>query len=252
MEHYTSAIVLSRRDVREHDRLISLYTEHLGKITAMARGVRRPTSKMVGHLEPFALITVKMVNSKDSYTISNVETVQRYPELLKDLSLLRLAQSCLILADDLIREGSCDIGVLSLLNQTLAKLADLAISRDEKKYWTTRFGWQLVAHLGYHPVLDRCVQCDMIKLEQGSFGFVRGGMLCSACRTPYDLAVDCAEPVRVLLVSTLQSNGINTWQTALASIQEQALKIMSQFVKAIRGWRIVISMLYYQYYELFN
>lgn len=234
MEHYTSAIVLSRRDVREHDRLVSLYTEHLGKVTALARGVRRPASKMVGHLEPFALIAVKMVNSKDSYTISNVETIRRYPELLSDLSSLRLAQSCLTLADDLIREGSCDIGVLSLLNQTLAKLADKSVLREEKKYWAVRFGWQLVAHLGYRPVLDRCVQCDTDKLDQASFGLVRGGMVCAACLAPHDLAIDCSTAVRLLLVAMLQLDSVSEWQTAPELIRAQALQIMSQFVKAVR------------------
>lgn len=234
MEHFTSAIVLSRRDVREHDRLVSLYTEHLGKITALARGVRRPTSKMVGHLEPFALISVKMVQSRDSYTISNVETTKRYPALLADLSALRLAQSCLTLADNLIREGSCDKAILLLLDHTLAMLAAPTTTRQEKKYWATWFGWQLVAHLGYRPVLDQCVQCHTLQLADGLFGFVRGGVLCRKCSTPQDITISCPNPVRELLRQLFAESHTQVWQAAENQVQAQALAIMSQFVKAVR------------------
>src|SRR5690606_7475011 len=52
--YLTSGIVLRRRDYKEFDRLYTLYTEDYGKIEAIARGSRKITSKLAGHLEPMS------------------------------------------------------------------------------------------------------------------------------------------------------------------------------------------------------
>jgi DNA repair protein RecO (recombination protein O) len=52
--YVTDAIVLSRFDFGEADRILTLLTPELGKIKAIAKGIRRPTSRIGGSLEPLA------------------------------------------------------------------------------------------------------------------------------------------------------------------------------------------------------
>ena len=54
----TEAIVLSRFDFGEADRILTLITPGSGKLKAIAKGIRRPTSRIGGSLEPFAELTV--------------------------------------------------------------------------------------------------------------------------------------------------------------------------------------------------
>ena len=55
--YVTDAIVLSRFDLGEADRVLTLITPEHGKLKAIAKGVRRPTSRLGGSLEPFAELT---------------------------------------------------------------------------------------------------------------------------------------------------------------------------------------------------
>ena len=61
----TEAIVLSRFDLGEADRVLTLITPGGGKLKAIAKGIRRPTSRLGGSLEPFAELTVVMARGPD-------------------------------------------------------------------------------------------------------------------------------------------------------------------------------------------
>ena len=62
--YQTKAIVLSREDIFEADRLYHLYTEEFGKVRAIAGSVRKSKAKLTGHLEPFNLIWVELMAKK--------------------------------------------------------------------------------------------------------------------------------------------------------------------------------------------
>ncbi len=67
MEHYTEAFVLGRDDFKEHDGMVHLYTEELGKVSARARGLKKILSKSSAHLEPFNFVRVRLMNMKSGY-----------------------------------------------------------------------------------------------------------------------------------------------------------------------------------------
>ena len=60
----TEAIVLTRFDLGEADRVLTLITPTGGKLKAIAKGIRRPTSRLGGSLEPFAELTVSMARGR--------------------------------------------------------------------------------------------------------------------------------------------------------------------------------------------
>ena len=66
-EHYTEAFVLDKSDFREHDGMVRLYTEELGKISARARGLKKILSKSSAHLEPFNFVRVRIMHMKSGY-----------------------------------------------------------------------------------------------------------------------------------------------------------------------------------------
>ena len=179
MEHYTQAVVLNRFDVRAADRLFSLYTRHLGKTLVLGRGVRQPNSKMAGVLEPFAVVSVKIVHGKGGPTLSNVETLKRYQRILKNADCVMLAGNCLRLVDTLVKEGSCDTTLLSLITTLLAALDDPSVTFEKKKFLAAVWRLQLASHLGYRPELTVCVMCrSPLTLTGNSFDVRRGGVVC--------------------------------------------------------------------------
>lgn len=182
MEYFTQAIVLGHSDVKEYDRLFSLYTKHLGKTKVIGRGIRRGGSKMAGQMEPFALLAVKIVSGRGTNRLSNVETVERYQDVIKNLETIKSAGSCLALVDRLVKEGSCDLGILKLLNQVLLALDSSDRQLDDKKFLASVFQLQLLSHLGYRPELSNCVACrEKIQPTGNVFDFIKGGLICLGC-----------------------------------------------------------------------
>lgn len=66
-EQYTEAFVLDKEDFREHDGMVHLYTEELGKVSARARGLKKILSKSSGHLEPFNFVRVRLMRMRSGY-----------------------------------------------------------------------------------------------------------------------------------------------------------------------------------------
>lgn len=71
--YQTPAIVLSARDEREADRVITFYTKDFGKIKTFARGIRLMKSKLRGHIVPGALLRIAFVEGKESYHLVDAE-----------------------------------------------------------------------------------------------------------------------------------------------------------------------------------
>ncbi|AKM78044.1 MAG: repair protein RecO protein [Candidatus Wolfebacteria bacterium GW2011_GWC2_46_275] len=67
IEHYTEAFVLDREDFKEHDGIVHLYTEELGKVSARARGLKKILSKSSAHLEPLNFVRVRLMSMKSGY-----------------------------------------------------------------------------------------------------------------------------------------------------------------------------------------
>ena len=72
MQFTTECIVLSRRNFAEADRLVTLYSKEYGKITVIAKGVRRPKSRKTGHLEPGTWCVAHIVKGKNLDILTEV------------------------------------------------------------------------------------------------------------------------------------------------------------------------------------
>jgi DNA repair protein RecO (recombination protein O) len=86
--YQTPAIVLTMRDEREADRIITFYTRDFGKIKALARGIRLIKSKLRGHIVPGALLRIAFVEGKESYHLVDAEMVYGAGEGMQIFSAL--------------------------------------------------------------------------------------------------------------------------------------------------------------------
>lgn len=74
----TECVVLSRKNFGEADRLLSIYTKDFGKITAIAKGIRRPTSRKSGHLEPGTWCKIFLAKGKNIDLLTEVMVIKAY------------------------------------------------------------------------------------------------------------------------------------------------------------------------------
>ena len=76
-----SAIVLKRRDQGEADRLLTVFTRDRGKLTLLAKGVRRQASRKAGHIEPFTQVDLLVAKGKSLDLVTQAETVAAHRAL---------------------------------------------------------------------------------------------------------------------------------------------------------------------------
>ena len=174
----TQAIVLRQRKLGEADKIVTLYCSHLGKLDAVAKGVRRTKSRLAGHLEPLTLGAYLIAEGRELDIVTQAETVEAFPALRADLDRLSRGLYCAELVDRLTPERSEGNPVFRLLGETLSLLD----REQELDLALRRFDLRLLDELGYRPALERCAVCDR-RLEPAAnfWSADAGGVVCGAC-----------------------------------------------------------------------
>jgi DNA repair protein RecO (recombination protein O) len=180
LEHsfHAEAVVLRHNDWGEADRILVLYTREMGKIRAIAKGVRKIRSRKAGHLEPFTRVHLYMARSRDLPIITQAETVEAYQPLREDLLRTGYAAYLIELLDRFTSEEGENRQLYTLLTDSLARLAADPIPWLVVRYYEIR----LLDLLGFRPELFSCLNCGKpIQAEDQFFSYQAGGVLCPSC-----------------------------------------------------------------------
>jgi DNA repair protein RecO (recombination protein O) len=174
----TEAVVLRHSDWGEADRLLYLYTEHLGKVRAIGKGIRKPRSRKSGHLEPFTHTNLQLARGRDLYIVTQAETINAFLPLRDDLILFGQASYAIELVDRFTFEGEENQAIFRLIIRTLSRLAVDKDCQLVLRYFEMR----LLDLLGFRPQLQRCTACEaQIKPEDQYFSSEKGGVMCPRC-----------------------------------------------------------------------
>ncbi len=177
------AIVIRHNDWGEADRLLGLFSRELGKIRAVAKGIRKPRSRKAGHLEPFTRSNLLLARGRDLYIVTQAETVNAYSPLKDDLVLLGYASYVMELLERFTYEEGENRSLYRLLTNTLERLSSEYNPTLVVRYFEIR----LLDLLGFRPQLFTCAKCETeIKAEDQYFSSELGGVLCPECgsKTP--------------------------------------------------------------------
>jgi DNA repair protein RecO (recombination protein O) len=191
------AIVISHTDYGETDRILNLFTREVGKIHAIAKGVRKEHSRKAGHLEPFTCVTLMLARGTSLWIISQAETVADFADIKADLERTALAAYCLELVDRFTTEEENHPQLYRLLRETLTRFSSFDPSYNITRFFEMRF----LEMVGFRPELFHCVQCRAeIKPEDQFISIAQGGVLCPKCGT----RVDNSLPVQVQTLKYLR------------------------------------------------
>lgn len=122
-------IVLKRRNHGETDRVITLFTKQYGKLVAIAKGIRKITSKRAGSLEPASQVVILLHKSNGWDVISQVQLVNSFADAKKDLARVTQVHQLLEIIDALTAEHQEHEEVYSLLVGTLQQLNEAGSKR---------------------------------------------------------------------------------------------------------------------------
>lgn len=180
MALYNAAgIVLRNRGLGEADRIITLFTREEGKVEAVARGARRPRSRLAGTTQPFTLGQFQLFRGKGLDNISQCEVEEGFAALRDDLSRMAYASYVCELTDAITSERDANEELFFLLSAAL----QLCAAGDDLPLVARLFELRALAATGYQPALDHCAACggELGDASQLRFAVAQGGVLCQNC-----------------------------------------------------------------------
>lgn len=127
---YVTGMVIKQSGVGEYDRRICLLTKEKGKISAFARGARKPGNRLTAATNPFAFGVFKLYPGKDSYTVSEADISKYFEELRTDFVGAYYGMYFAEVADYYTRENNDERQMLKLLYQSLRALTAQALNNE--------------------------------------------------------------------------------------------------------------------------
>jgi DNA repair protein RecO (recombination protein O) len=199
-EYQSEAVVIKKTKLGEADSILTFFTPHLGKIQGFAKSLRKPKSKMAGHLELLTYSAVSFSRGRGSIdTITGAQTINAFYGLRNDLWLTSCGLYVAELVHQFTAEHQENEGIFRLMLETL----DLLSRAENKELLLRYFELHLLEIAGYMPQLRECIICHKtLEPVANYFSPAGGGMVCPECslNQPYSyvLSVNAQKVMRLL------------------------------------------------------
>jgi DNA repair protein RecO (recombination protein O) len=224
-------VVLRTHKLGEADRIVTLLTKGHGKVRAVAKGVRRTSSKFGARLEPFMVADIQFYEGRSLDTIQQAETIASYGADIVDDYPRFTAASVMVETADKVTELEGSPQQYLLLVGALRSL-----SRQEHPTELTLDSYLLraLSLAGWAPTFDSCARCGEMGPHE-SFVVQLGGMVCVKCAPPG------APHIIPEVVELLDALVRGEWDAAEAHTQQNWNKA-SALVSAYTQWHLERSL----------
>lgn len=175
----TQGIVMKHINLGEADKIITLFTDKLGKVQVVAHGARKPRSKLMSSAQVFCYGEYVLYKGKSLYTIDQSEIIESFQGLTEDLYALTYVSYMIELVDVLTMNDEENVELFGLLLKSMYLMEDDTI---DKELLTRIFELKSMAISGYMPELSMCGSCGSGNIKDNVFSVRLGGLLCPNCR----------------------------------------------------------------------
>lgn len=184
-----TGMVLQVMPIGEYDKRITLLTKERGKITAFARGARRPNSQLLAATNPFSFGEFELFEGRSAYTLARASIQNYFRELAADYQATYYGFYFLEFADYYCQENNDEREMLKLLYQSLRALESPAY---DNRLVRLVFELKALAVNGEAPNVFSCLKCGGSE-ELYWFSVKRGGAFCAECRGEIPDAIQLTE-----------------------------------------------------------
>jgi len=153
----TEGFVIKRRNFREADRLLTVFTKRNGKIQINAPGVRKITSRRASHVELLNYSLFSIYESRNLPILTEAQSIETFPSLKNNLSKVSALYYVCELIDGLCPENQENEKVFHLLKDFLF---DLKTKQDQEEL-IRKFEINLLTILGFYRTVEKSQNINM-------------------------------------------------------------------------------------------
>lgn len=213
----TTGIVIAENSLGDSDKILTILTPNVGKISCVAKGAKRPKSMLLAGSQLLCFGEYVLRKSNDLYTIQSCDPVEIFYNIRVDLEKLNYAATLIKIITDVTTENQNNYYILKLFLNTLYVISESDKNLD---FIISVFKMRLLKILGYSPNVNECVCCGE-KEDLSAFSIKDDGFKCSACGKQDKSAINLSEGSKYAIIYSLKADLKKLFSF---SISENALK----------------------------
>lgn len=217
-------IVIRNNSYGESNKVVTLYTREWGKVGVMARGAKKPNSRLAAVTQPFTYGQFLVKRGSGLGTMQQGDIISSMRGIKEDIFLTAYASYVVDLTDKSTDEKTPNPYLFELLYQTLNYMNE----GYEPEILVNIYEMKILNSLGLYPVLDQCSICKSIEGEF-SFSIREGGFICHRCldKDPYHYKISQATVKLLRLFYYMDINRLGS-----ISVKEETKKELKQIISA--------------------
>jgi len=218
-------IVLRTMPYGESHKIVTLFSREVGKVTAMARGAKKPRSKLAAVTQPFTHGSFLIRQGRGMGTLSQGEQIESMRFIREDLEATAYASYVVEIVDKLTEDNQLVHGVYDLLYDALRAIND----GYDPEAISLFVEWKMLPVGGIHPILHECANCRATEGEF-AFSFKVIGFLCHRCFSS-DRYLIKITPTQLKLIRTFYTVPIN--RVGNLTLKKETKDFMKKIVRTI-------------------
>ena len=188
MQIVDKGLVLRETPYKEADVMLTILTECQGKLSVLARGARRKSSKFSAGVQLLSYSEFTLYESGGRFTLNEAEPLEMFFAIRGDIVKLSLASYFAEVLEQAADEDSINPELLRLGLNAIYALAKTSIEKEKIK---AAFELKIAQLSGYTPNLDACICCGATE-NLSFFDIQNGGVVCQNCNRGGNRAIDAS------------------------------------------------------------
>ena len=186
----TPGLVLRETETKESDKILTVLTPELGRVSVIAKGARSRRSKYTAACQLLAYGEMTLRRKGEWYYLAEANTIQLFDGVRQDIEKLALAAYFAELTEAVCQDAMAAADILPLLLNALFALGTLG---KEPLLVKTAFVWRLMEAAGFAPLADGCAVCGREMPEAPMLDVMQGVLRCGGCRLGGGLSLPLTE-----------------------------------------------------------
>ena len=213
-----SGIVISENSLGDSDKMLTILTPNIGRISCVAKGAKRPKSLLMAGSQFLCFGEYILYKSHDIYTMNSASPIELFYNIRTDLDKLNYASHITKIINDVTTENQNNYNILKLFLNTLYTISETDKDLD---FVLSVFKLRLLKILGFSPNITECVSCnDKDNKKYFYFSIKDDGFKCRDCGRLDTSAIEISEGTRYAIMYSIMADSKKIFSF---SIRKQAL-----------------------------
>lgn len=217
-------IIIKTIDYGETNKIITIFSKNIGKFSALARGAKKPRSRMAAVAQPFILGQFFVYVNQGLSTIQQGEIIDSFRGIREDIVKTAYTAYITELTEKLLDEKSPDPFLYEQLHETMKWIAE----KEDSEIPIMMYELKLFGKGGFAPIFSQCVHCGA-KEDAAAFSIPEGGLLCNRCRYVDPDAIQLSK-IQIKMLQLFQNVGLE--QIGDISVKQENRRLFRQLIDA--------------------